>query len=49
MALFKTFVLKLNVTVEVQVNYVIWGKELTQSVGLTHFLLIQEGGVFCLF
>lgn len=35
-------ILKLNITLEVQLNYVIWGKDLVQSVGLTHFLLIQE-------
>lgn len=49
MALFKTFVLKLNVTVEVQLNYVIWGKELVQNVGLTHFLLIQDVDFFVCF
>lgn len=38
MALFKTFILKLNVTVEVRLNYVIWGKELVQRVGLTFLI-----------
>ena len=35
--LFKTSILKLNVTVEVELNCVTWGKELVESLGLTCF------------
>ena len=38
MVLFKAFVLKLSVTVGIQVTDVIWGG------GLIHFLLVQESG-----